>query len=100
MTEGPSRLLIVAPHEATMDLVEPWATDGSMPVSRELIARGLSGRLFSRFPLLGPERWGNLVTGQDADRHGLTEFLHREGGEFKPIRFGSEHGLWTAPVWR
>jgi predicted AlkP superfamily phosphohydrolase/phosphomutase len=97
---SPPRLVVIALHEATLDLVTRWTADGSLPVFRGVIESGLSGRLWSRFPLFAPERWGNLVTGQSADQHGLTEFLHREQGDFMPIRFGHRHGLEADPIWR
>jgi len=70
MGDQAPRVLFIALAEATLDLVRPWASEGSLPTFGQMIENGLSGRLWSRFPLFGPERWGNLVTGQDANHHG------------------------------
>src|SRR5262245_20680546 len=101
MVDREWRLLVIALHEATPDLVGPWAAEGSLPTFRRLIEHGLSGRLWSRFPLFGPERWGNLVTGRDANQHGLTEYIQRDRtGNFVPIRFGRWHGMQVRPIWK
>ncbi len=97
----PSRLLVIVLHEATLDLLAPWAEAGRLPTFQRMIAAGASGRLRAPFPLFSPGRWGNMVTGRHARAHRLREFVERRpDGRFRSRPFGTEFGLQAEPIWK
>lgn len=100
-------LVVVGLDGATLDLVEPWAAAGHLPVLARLLERGAHGRLRSTIPAATFPAWTSLVTGVNPGRHGVLDFTERVPGTYR-VRFvnGSHRrtpALWTrlgASGWR
>ncbi len=93
----PGRLLVIALQEATLDLIRPWAQDGTLPTLKKMIENGSSGAILGTEPLSTPHSWGNILTGKGAGHHGVFDFWQRDaGGRFSPT---SRASLREKPVW-
>lgn len=92
------KVLVIALAEATLDLIVPWARAGVLPTFKWLMEEGSWGPLRSRLPLIVPQLWGTIVTGQNPGRHGALGFWQRgSDGRFHPAN-GSH--LKAKTIWR
>jgi predicted AlkP superfamily phosphohydrolase/phosphomutase len=72
---------------ATLDLIKPWVAEGKLPHLGKLIETGACGPLESTTPDHTPMAWTSFMTGVNAGKHGIFDFLQRDpkGYAFKPI---------------
>jgi len=92
-----SRVLVIAIQEATLDLIRPWAEDGTLPTLKKMMDSGISGVILGMEPLSTPHSWGTILTGTGAGRHGVFDFWQRDNcGRFVPT---SRASLQEKPVW-
>ncbi|MEO8604545.1 MAG: alkaline phosphatase family protein [bacterium] len=92
-------LLILGLDGATLDLVEPWAADGTLPHLRRLLEGGAWGRLASTVPAATFPSWTSFMTGVNPGRHGVYDFTRRDGGEYA-VRFVNATYRKTRTIWR
>lgn len=76
------RVLVIGLDGATLDLVEPWAAAGKLPVLAALMQRGAWARLRSVLPVLSPSAWASFLTGVNPGRHGIYDFIRRAPGGY------------------
>lgn len=81
-----SVLLILGLDGATLDLIGPWASDGTLPTIAGLMQRGAWGRLASTTPPATFPSWTSFMTGVNPGRHGIFDFTQRAGGRYA-VRF-------------
>jgi len=82
MSDASTRVMVIGLDGATMDLIEPWAKEGSLPNLGRLMKSGVSGRLASTIPPFTPIAWTSMTTGVNAGKHGVFDFFrtfHEEG---------------------
>ncbi|MEN8132147.1 MAG: alkaline phosphatase family protein [Pseudomonadota bacterium] len=92
------RVLVIGLAEATLELIEPWATVGKLPTLSHLMCNGATGRLRSQVPLITPQMWGTIATGQSPGHHGIFDFWQRgPDGHFSEIN-GSD--IKAPPIWQ
>jgi predicted AlkP superfamily phosphohydrolase/phosphomutase len=92
-----TRVLVIAVQEATLDLIRPWAEDGTLPTLKKMMDGGICGAILGIEPLTTPHSWGNILTGKGAGRHGVFDFWQRDNsGRFAPT---SRASLREKPVW-
>ena len=92
-----NRVLVIGLDGATLDLLEPWAQAGHLPVMAELMAKGSYGRLRSVYPVLSSAAWTSFMTGMNPGKHGVYDFVKREPGSYhlRPVtRHMSGCSLW------
>ena len=92
-------LLILGLDGATLDLVEPWAADGTLPNLRSLLDAGAWGRLASTVPAATFPSWTSFMTGVNPGRHGVYDFTRRDGGEYA-VRFVNATYRKARTIWR
>lgn len=91
------RVLVIALQEATLDLIRPWAGNGTLPALKKMMAGGACGTIGALEPLTTPHNWANILTGMGAGRHGVFDFWQRDScGRFNPT---SRLSLREKPVW-
>jgi predicted AlkP superfamily phosphohydrolase/phosphomutase len=79
----PARVLIIGLDGATLDLIEPWAADGSLPHLARLMAAGAWGPLRSTVPPSTFPAWTSLMTGVNPGQHGIYDFTRRLPGSYR-----------------
>lgn len=92
-------LLILGLDGATLDLVEPWAADGTLPNLARLLRQGAWGRLASTIPAATFPSWTSFMTGVNPGRHGVFDFTRRERGEYA-VRFVNATYRKAPTIWR
>ena len=70
-------LFILGLDGATLDLVEPWVADGTLPNLGRLIRAGAWGRLASTVPPATFPSWTSFMTGVNPGRHAIFDFTRR-----------------------
>src|SRR6185503_1218983 len=93
-----SPLVVVGLDGATLDLIAPWAADGTLPHLATLCARGAWGRLRSTIPPATFPAWTSLVTGVNPGRHGVLDFTERVPGTYR-VRFVNGKRRRAAALW-
>ncbi|MGB5036525.1 MAG: alkaline phosphatase family protein, partial [Blastocatellia bacterium] len=68
------RVVIVGLDGASLELLNPWISEGLLPNLARLIERGVSGGLESVIPPLTPPAWTTAVTGVPPADHGVLNF--------------------------
>ena len=91
-------LVVVGLDGATLDLIAPWAADGTLPHLAALCARGAWGRLRSTIPPATFPAWTSLVTGVNPGRHGVLDFTERVPGTYR-VRFANGTRRRAAALW-
>lgn len=94
-----SRVLVIGLDGATLDLVEPWAREGRLPVMAGMMDRGGYGRLRSVLPVLSSAAWASMMTGMNPGKHGLFDFVRREPGSYR-LRVLRRDDMRGASLWR
>ena len=72
------RVLVVGMDGATLDLIEPWVAQGLLPAFSALLAEGARGRMRSVIHPYTAQAWTTMVTGVNAGRHRIFDFLERD----------------------
>jgi len=88
------KILVIGLDAATMELIEPWAQAGHLPVLAELMREGASARLLSTPNMHSASAWTSILTGLNPGRHGLFVFSDRDFATGKQLFFkgGDRHG--------
>lgn len=94
-----SRVLLIGLDGATLDLVEPWARAGKLPIMASLMQRGGFGRLRSVLPVLSSAAWVSMMTGLNPGKHGIFDFVRRETGSYRLRVLRRDH-MRGASLWR
>ena len=72
------RILIIGLDAATLDLVEPWASEGRLPVLAGLMKEGTSCPFLSTPNMHSASAWTSILSGLNPGRHGLYVFSDRD----------------------
>ncbi len=63
----------------TLRVLEPYTREGLLPNFRKVMKGGAHGVLRSTIPPTTPPGWTSLATGKNPGKHGVFEFVRREG---------------------
>ena len=94
-----NKLLIIGLDGATLDLIEPWAKEGKLPVLAGLMQRGAYGRLKSVLPVLSSAAWTSFMTGMNPGKHGLFDFVKRAPNSYWLRPVNRSH-IRSASLWK
>ena len=75
----PPSLTVLGLDAATPTVVEPLVAAGELPNLARILAEGSSGVLRSVTHPLTPHAWATMTTGVNAGRHGVWDFMERDG---------------------
>ena len=92
-------LLIIGLDGATLDLVEPWVADGTLPNLGRLMAEGAWGELAATMPPATFPSWTTFMTGVNPGRHGVFDFTRRDPASYR-VRFVNATFRKAPTVWR
>lgn len=90
-----NRVLVIGLDGATLDLVEPWARQGKLPVLAKLMKQGSYSSLSSVMPVLSSAAWASFMTGMNPGKHGFYDFVRREQESYRlrPLHRGQMQGM-------
>ncbi len=78
-----TKILIIGLDGVGLDLVEQFASQGSVPNLTELMSRGIRSPLGSTTPPMTLPAWTSFMTGAAPSSHGLPDFTIRSGYRVK-----------------
>ena len=73
----PPKLTVIGLDAATFDVIDPLVEAGRLPNIARILREGTSGVLRSTTHPLTPHAWSTMVTGVNAARHGVWDFIER-----------------------
>jgi len=94
-----SKFLVIGLDGATLDLIEPWANEGKLPVLANLMHKGAYGRLQSVLPVLSSAAWPSFFTGMNPGKHGLYDFVKRVPQSYR-LRPVNRENMRGRSLWR
>jgi predicted AlkP superfamily phosphohydrolase/phosphomutase len=71
-------LTVIGLDAATFDVIDPLVEAGELPNLARVLRSGARGTLHSTTHPLTPLAWTTMVTGVNAGRHGIWDFVERE----------------------
>jgi predicted AlkP superfamily phosphohydrolase/phosphomutase len=72
------RLTVIGLDAATFDVIDPLVEAGELPNIARILREGTGGVLRSTTHPLTPHAWSTMVTGVNAARHGIWDFIERD----------------------
>ena len=80
---GSPRVTVIGLDAATLDVIDPMFAAGELPHLRRLFDQGSHGVLRSTTHPLTTQAWTTMVTGVNAGRHGMWDFLERDATGYR-----------------
>ena len=80
---GSPKSIVLGLDGATLRLVQPWTSNGSLPNLARLMREGSFGTLHSTVPPTTPLAWPTIFTGCDPGKHGIFGFYKRNDGTYE-----------------
>ena len=71
-----AKVMVIGLDGATFDLILPWVEQGKLPTFRRFIDQGAWGHLTSTIPPVTSPAWPAFMTGKNAGKHGVFDFIH------------------------
>ena len=90
-TEPLAPVVIIGLDGATWNVIEPLIKDGKLPNLKKLVDRGASGPLESCCGTISPAVWTTIVTGRDADEHGIFDFTMTDPNTGQMVKVNNTH---------
>jgi predicted AlkP superfamily phosphohydrolase/phosphomutase len=84
--EKHEKLIVIGLDGATFDIIEPLTRMGRLPNINGIMRNGVHGELHSTIHPVTPQAWTSFLTGKNAGKHGIFDFMYRKEGEYG-IRF-------------
>lgn len=81
--KGKKKVLVIGLDGATFDLIEPWVAEGKLPNLGALMKQGSWGHLISTLQSNSAQAWSTFVTGLNAGKHGIFDFIRPIPGSYK-----------------
>lgn len=73
-----SRVVVIGLDGGTLDLMQPWMDDDSLPTFNKIRQQGAYGRLRSTTPYYSAPAWVSIVTGCNPGKHGIYDFFRTD----------------------
>ena len=77
------KVLVIGLDGATFDLIEPWVAEGKLPALGALMKQGCWGNLISTLQSNSAQAWSTFITGMNAGKHGIYDFIRPIPGSYK-----------------
>ncbi len=74
----PPKLTVIGLDAATFDVIDPLVEAGDLPNIARILEAGTAAVLRSTTHPLTPHAWATMVTGVNAGRHGIWDFIERD----------------------
>jgi predicted AlkP superfamily phosphohydrolase/phosphomutase len=92
------RLTVIGLDAATFAVIDPLLEAGDLPNIGAVLDRGTGGVLRSTTHPLTPHAWATMVTGVNAGRHGVWDFMERDDTGYELRLINGSHRR-AAAVW-
>ena len=72
------RVVVIGLDGGTLDLMQPWMDDNSLPTFNKIRKQGVYGYLRSTTPYYSAPAWVSIVTGCNPGKHGIYDFFRTD----------------------
>ncbi len=93
-----SRVVVIGLDGAPFGLIRQWAEEGVLPNLRRLIWGGTFGQLLSSYLPETPVAWNSIITGKNAGKHGVYDWVEREERSYR-MGVSLSHSCREPRVW-
>lgn len=69
-----TKVLILGLDGATPELVDRWVEENKLPYLKQIMEKGVYGKLKSVYPPISPAAWTTFATGYNPGKHGVYDF--------------------------
>jgi predicted AlkP superfamily phosphohydrolase/phosphomutase len=69
-----TKVLILGLDGATPELIDRWVAQEQLPYLKQIIQKGVYGKLRSVYPPISPAAWTTFATGYNPGKHGVYDF--------------------------
>ena len=69
-----TKVLIIGLDGATPELLERWVEEDKLPNLKQIMQKGVYGKLRSVYPPISPAAWTTFATGYNPGKHGVYDF--------------------------
>ncbi|MEO8954243.1 MAG: alkaline phosphatase family protein [Ktedonobacteraceae bacterium] len=69
-----TKVLILGLDGATPELVDRWVAENKLPYLKQIMEKGVYGKLKSVYPPISPAAWTTFATGYNPGKHGVYDF--------------------------
>jgi predicted AlkP superfamily phosphohydrolase/phosphomutase len=76
------KIIIIGLDGATFDIIKPMVKRGWLPNIAMLMRSGVYGKLESTIHPITPQAWSTFLTGKNAGKHGIFDFIRRKEGSY------------------
>ena len=98
------RVVIIGLDGMDPNLAQRFMDEGRMPNFSRLRETGAYRKLRTTTPSMSPTAWSSFMTGVDASRHGIFDFLTRDPFSYAPVLSSAEvrgpRYVWRVGPWR
>ena len=93
-----SKVVVIGLDGAPFSLIHQWSEEGLLPNLHRLIRGGTFGRLLSSYLPETPIAWNSIITGKNAGKHGVYDWMKREEGSYR-MGVSLSHSCQEPRVW-
>jgi predicted AlkP superfamily phosphohydrolase/phosphomutase len=69
-----TKILIIGLDGATPELLDRWVEEDKLPFLKQIMQKGVYGKLRSVYPPISPAAWTTFATGYNPGKHGVYDF--------------------------
>ncbi len=69
-----AKVLVLGLDGATPELLERWVEEDKLPYLKQIMQKGIYGKLRSVYPPISPAAWTTFATGYNPGKHGTYDF--------------------------
>ncbi len=69
-----TKVLIIGLDGATPELLDRWVEENKLPYLKQIMEKGVYGKLRSVYPPISPAAWTTFATGYNPGKHGVYDF--------------------------
>ena len=92
------RVIVIGLDGGTLDLMQPWMDDNSLPNFNKIRKQGTYGLLRSTTPYYSAPAWVSIVTGCNPGKHGIYDFFRTDCFAQKNLissRYRKKPAIWN-----
>ena len=92
------KVILIGIDGGTLELMQPWIDDNSLPNFKKIQQNGVYGKLCSTTPYYSAPAWASIVTGCNPGKHGIYDFFRTDCFAQKNLvssRYRKKSAIWN-----
>jgi len=93
------KMVIIGLDGATFTLIKPWVKQGKLPHLAQLMSDGCHMELESTIHPISAHAWTTFMTGKNAGKHGIFDFIERLPGTYD-LQYSTSNSRGAETLWK